>query len=536
MLLSVFVNGAVPGITTSADHKEQFDDLDVSRRQKHRMIHPPLDRSLIIGGEDTADGRFSFAEVSLELSSDHQCGGTLVAEDFLLTAAHCQDWVKKASVFRHDFENNLDEYQTFELTTKIIHPGFEKVTFENDFMLLPIGTVSGALPVVLNDNPNIPSSGEELTILGWGATDISVNPSKPEFPSVLQMGSVNYIDNDSCEAATVRGKQLYRNEIFSEMICASSPGVDACSGDSGGPLIIKGEREGLDLQVGIVSWGRGCALYPGVYSRVSSGYPWIRSHICWSSRNPPAYMKCADSERSPEFIQEAPTLSPVDQPKDSSSHTGKSQNEGKRDTTDRSQSSKPTESTNTDDTRIYVYIEIQLDGRSEDISWFLEENGQKVIDLPFDTYATTPNQIVRATALVEMGSTLTFSITDRIGDGMCCSYGRNGWYRISMSKGTGSSVTVVEADGAFGRRSSLEFSADVGSAPDGSLYLLGPVPQPVTSGDEGETQAGAESPTVPGGLLTVGLEDYSRSFAVTNLPGAGFMLVPLLALTIGWFL
>jgi hypothetical protein len=77
---------------------------------------------------------------------------------------------------------------------------------------------------------------------------------------------------------------------------------------------VEGLSDEFDLLVGLVSWGRGCAVYPGVYSRISSGYDWIRSEVCYKSANPPSYMGCQAAERDPIYragntIQ--PTLSPI---------------------------------------------------------------------------------------------------------------------------------------------------------------------------------------------------------------------------------
>jgi secreted trypsin-like serine protease len=57
-------------------------------------------------------------------------------------------------------------------------------------------------------------------------------------------------------------------------------GIDSCQGDSGGPIVIRGNNE--HVQVGVVSWGSGCADkdFPGVYSKVGSAYDWIKEVVC----------------------------------------------------------------------------------------------------------------------------------------------------------------------------------------------------------------------------------------------------------------
>jgi secreted trypsin-like serine protease len=82
------------------------------------------------------------------------------------------------------------------------------------------------------------------------------------------------------------------------MLCGTNPTVDACIGDSGGPLVYADETDFRnDVLVGVISWGRGCGVLPGVYSRVSKAYPWIRAHVCWASESPPSSFACLESER-----------------------------------------------------------------------------------------------------------------------------------------------------------------------------------------------------------------------------------------------
>ncbi|KAL3771037.1 hypothetical protein ACHAWO_013215 [Cyclotella atomus] len=86
------------------------------------------------------------------------------------------------------------------------------------------------------------------------------------------------------------------------MVCAEAKNIDACGNDSGGPLVIRGESHDEDIQVGIVSWGYSCAHkdFPGVYTRVSSYYQWIREHVCSKSLHPPASFDCSSKHMTSE--------------------------------------------------------------------------------------------------------------------------------------------------------------------------------------------------------------------------------------------
>ncbi|TMW39206.1 hypothetical protein DOY81_015714, partial [Sarcophaga bullata] len=119
-------------------------------------------------------------------------------------------------------------------------------------------------PIELADhNANI-IDGSYATLLGWGYTDLN----NPEPPQQLRVAEVPIVNQDLCN------RQMgYR--ITKRMICAGfqSGGIDACTKDSGGPLIANGKL------IGIVSWGDDCALpnKPGVYARVSELRGWIEN-------------------------------------------------------------------------------------------------------------------------------------------------------------------------------------------------------------------------------------------------------------------
>ena len=127
----------------------------------------------------------------------------------------------------------------------------------------------------LNTQYSIPSSGQDLTVIGLGVT--TPNPNGP-LTDILRDVVVQAVDTEQCNS-----RNSYNGDVVDEvMFCAGvqGGGKDSCSGDSGGPIIQK--IGNTHLQVGIVSWGETCAAanYPGVYVRVSGVYDWIKQAVC----------------------------------------------------------------------------------------------------------------------------------------------------------------------------------------------------------------------------------------------------------------
>ncbi|GAX28531.1 transmembrane protease serine 11D [Fistulifera solaris] len=391
-------------------------------------------RELIVGGEEAKEGRFSFAEISLQIRRSHQCGGTLIAPDMILTAAHCQSWIDTAHIHRYDFKNSADVYMEMDPAFIHVHPDFNPSTFQADFSVVGLSKpVPSAQIVRLNTDASVPSANDPVVVIGWGAINIT-DPSNTIYPNRLQKAHINYITNEDCEKAEVQGQALYTGEIFSNMLCATSPGVDACRGDSGGPLIVEGAVEGEDVQVGIVSWGRGCALFPGVYSRVSDGYDWIRKEVCAFSVDPPAYMRCLDEERDSKFLspdtieQSIPSKAPV-------LHRSSG--------------------------RVDVEISIQLDLQSHETSWTLSDNdGNVLVHVPYGAYDSFSAQTIDFTVRVDEGSDLFFVIKDEAFNGM--SRGVSGWYKIFILSDL-QRVEIISGDGDYGRVAFHRFTASLSS-------------------------------------------------------------------------
>ena len=242
----------------------------------------------IIGGTEATEDRHSYA-VSLSDDIGHFCGGSLIAPDVVLTAAHCQGGAYDVIVGRHDVDDNDGEV----IKTKYDkpHPNYNPSTTDQDFMLVfllsPVSVTNVDL-VKLNKDNNYPSVGEEVTVMGWG--DTNIQDSVSDLSDVLMHVDVNVISNNECDDSEgyVSGYfDSYNGQITNNMLCARKVGggEDSCQGDSGGPLVVKGGSASQDVQVGVVSWGVGCASehFPGVYARVSKSYDWIEQEVCKGS-------------------------------------------------------------------------------------------------------------------------------------------------------------------------------------------------------------------------------------------------------------
>ena len=215
-----------------------------------------------------------------------------------MSAAHCDSYGEgnyKIIAGRHDHEDN--DGQELSVKTALPHPDYDGDTTDNDFVLIFLDESANSNKFVkLNSDTATPDIGAAVTVMGWGDIDQS---GGQEFPNELMEVDVNVITNEECDMSDGEFGS-YEGQITSSMLCAREEGggEDSCQGDSGGPLVIKGANASEDVQVGVVSWGIGCASkdYPGVYARVSAQYDWIKGEVCKGSKNPPSSFGCDDTD------------------------------------------------------------------------------------------------------------------------------------------------------------------------------------------------------------------------------------------------
>lgn len=264
-----------------------------------------------MGGDFAPEGRYPYA-VSLNTASGyHGCGGSLIAPNIVLSAAHCGGVFSEVHIGRHDRNDYFDTYEEFNILREIAHPRYKDDAIAYDQMIIVLDGESTATPVAMNRNPSIPTAGTPVTVMGWGLTVEDDNTSaSPE----LKYANLNVISNQDCEDSKSGFLVFdsYQGLIGDDMLCAATSGSDSCQGDSGGPLVAT-DGNGNDLLVGVVSWGYGCASpdFPGVYSRVSFDADWIDATVCDQASSVPSDFNCAAAATNPPTQPpSAPTPTP----------------------------------------------------------------------------------------------------------------------------------------------------------------------------------------------------------------------------------
>ncbi|XP_071537578.1 trypsin-1-like, partial [Panulirus ornatus] len=245
----------------------------------------------IVGGTDA--GLHEFPWQALVLIPSGFCGGVLINERFVLTAAHCIDStalpngaLPEVVLGEHQRSTQDETPHTMVLQAARVVPhesyGQPVSAKDND-----IGLIELASSVDLEATPNIAPAcppgldnydSTSVIAIGWGFTSF---PGKRA--DVLQKVDLVTVPLEQCRDKYLAGL------VTENMICAAAEGKDACFDDSGGPLMT---RAGNHWQViGIVSFGpTACAdkTVPGVYTRVTNYIPWILSKIGNARTCPPA--------------------------------------------------------------------------------------------------------------------------------------------------------------------------------------------------------------------------------------------------------
>jgi len=236
----------------------------------------PAVRTLIVGGKDADPKDFPYiVSFQSEDFSGHFCGGTLIKSHWVLTAAHCADYIPTSIVYVGLYQqSDKTTAETFKVKKVVVHPKNDASDQDFDFALVELDGDSKATPLAFNKSEiTIPSDSSLIsTVAGWGYT----TENSGTIPDTLQKVDVPLVPEATCAAAYAQN-----NKVTDSMICAGyqAGGKDACQGDSGGPLMIT--QNGKTSLIGVVSWGQGCAEanYYGVYAKVNAASDWIQQTI-----------------------------------------------------------------------------------------------------------------------------------------------------------------------------------------------------------------------------------------------------------------
>lgn len=243
--------------------------------------------ALIVGGQPAAPGEFPYMAAIVYSDNQVRCGGTLISEDYVVTAAHCtrsrdhgipiKVILGELNLARNDDDADPVEIDVIEIKS---HPQYRPPKKYNDIALLKLRSPAPfsrfIRPACLWTDKEIHQTKAVAT--GWGTTSFAGDRSD----NLLKV-ALDVFDNSQCSQTYSIDKNI-PNGVLDSMLCAGdlAGGKDTCQGDSGGPLLItKEDNNCVFYLVGVTSFGKFCGGVgtPAIYTRVSDFIPWIEQNI-----------------------------------------------------------------------------------------------------------------------------------------------------------------------------------------------------------------------------------------------------------------
>ncbi|XP_031205551.1 complement factor D isoform X1 [Mastomys coucha] len=231
-------------------------------------------RGRILGGK-AAQAHARPYMASVQVNGTHVCGGTLVDDQWVLSAAHCMDGVTKDDFVQvllgaHSLSIPEPYKRLYDVQSVVPHPGSGPDSVEDDLLLLRLSqNVSfgpHVRPLPLQHEDKEVESRTVCDVAGWG-----VVTHAGRRPDVLQQLTVSIMDRKTCNE-----RKHHDGAVTKNMMCAESDRRDTCRGDSGSPLVCG------DAVEGVVTWGSrvcGNRRKPGVFTRVAPYLTWINNTL-----------------------------------------------------------------------------------------------------------------------------------------------------------------------------------------------------------------------------------------------------------------
>ncbi|XP_075767944.1 mast cell protease 1A-like [Pelodiscus sinensis] len=222
----------------------------------------------IVGGREAKPhSRPYMAHLDIQVGDDiFNCGGFLVAKNFVLTAAHCRGDSVTVTLGAHNIDKRERSQQVIRARRQIPHPQYNDETINNDIMLLQLAKAAKlnkfVKTIALPESNGRVQPETVCSVAGWGRTIANDSSSGA---NALREVDMEVIEDSECSE--------YDDYDTETMMCVgqAQKGKDSAQGDSGGPLVCAGKAQG------IVSWGYGTP--PSVYTRVSTFLSWIHKNM-----------------------------------------------------------------------------------------------------------------------------------------------------------------------------------------------------------------------------------------------------------------
>jgi secreted trypsin-like serine protease len=252
------------------------------------QVEDQLHKGKVVGGTEVPDGKYPFVAALLNTNGgttpyeQQFCGGSLIDQDSVLTAAHCvrgqSPQPLRVTIGRTVL--NSTQGQLRSVSSIAIHPSYNPLTSSGqayDAAVLQLNTGVGGVPLMMlatASHDSLETPGRKAHVAGWGNTTAQpvTGPSPgSNFPNRMHEARVPLVSD-------AQAKMVYGASYFEPlMVAAGQEGIDTCQGDSGGPMFAR--AGGRYRQIGITSFGNGCAAAdnPGVYAEVNN--PSIRNFI-----------------------------------------------------------------------------------------------------------------------------------------------------------------------------------------------------------------------------------------------------------------